>query len=101
MHKELKQDLSEAIAEATAQACSIATLQPKSGGCINDAYIASDGEASYFVKLNAADAWPMFEAEAAALRELAAAEAIRVPRVICCGLRTSHRDRHASTQPSV
>ncbi len=32
----------------------------------------------------------MFEAEAAALRELAAAEALRVPRPICCDASSSH-----------
>ncbi|HKK19514.1 MAG TPA: fructosamine kinase family protein [Opitutales bacterium] len=86
MSRELKEELSEAISEATARAFTVATLEPKSGGCINDAYIASDGAGSYFVKLNAADALPMFEAEAAALKELAAAEAVRVPRPVSCGL---------------
>mgnify|MGYP005844585135 CR=1 FL=1 len=45
-----------------------------------------DGECRYFIKLNVDNALPMFEAEAAALRELAAVDAIRVPRPIHHGL---------------
>lgn len=86
MTRELKIALSEAITEATGQAFNITTLQPQSGGCVNEAYIASDGATNYFVKLNAASALNMFEAEAAALKELAAVDAIRVPCPIHHGL---------------
>lgn len=55
------------------------------GGCINQAYIIEDARRGrpYFVKLNAASAKEMFEAEAAGLLELSAPGAIRVPRPIC------------------
>ena len=86
MTRELKSALSAAISETTGEAFTLATLQPQSGGCINEAYTASDGAASYFIKLNAANALPMFEAEAAALRELAAANAIRVPQPMHYGI---------------
>lgn len=53
------------------------------GGCINQAFIlqGEDGR-RFFVKHNAAARLAMFEAEAAALHELAGCGAIRVPQVI-------------------
>jgi len=60
--------------------------QAGSGGCINITSTVSDGERSYFVKLNRADLADMFEAEAAGLTEIAACGAIRVPEVICSGV---------------
>jgi fructosamine-3-kinase len=56
------------------------------GGCINSAYRISDGGRSYFVKLNSADGLAMFEAEADGLREMAAAEAVKVPEPLATGL---------------
>ncbi len=56
------------------------------GGCINRAHRISDGQRTFFVKLNAAARLAMFEAEAAGLRELAAAQAVRVPQPICVGV---------------
>ncbi len=56
------------------------------GGCINTAFILSDGEHSYFVKLNRAELLPMFEAEAAGLAELAGSGTLRVPRPLCTGV---------------
>ena len=45
-----------------------------------------DGAAGpLFVKVAPADELPMFEAEAAGLEELRAAQAVRVPRVLACG----------------
>lgn len=55
------------------------------GGCINTAVRLCDGERCYFIKLNRADLLPMFEAEAAGLADMAAAEAIRVPRPLLTG----------------
>ena len=45
----------------------------------------SDGARRYFVKTNRADRLPMFEAEAAALRALAATRSVRVPQPLCSG----------------
>ncbi len=60
---------------------------PVSGGCINQGYKLTDREGqSYFVKLNQAQAWAMFEAEACALQQIAAAQAILVPKPIAWGI---------------
>jgi len=56
------------------------------GGSINSALRFRGRERSYFVKLNAASAVAMFEAEAQGLQELAGSAAVRVPEVICYGV---------------
>ena len=55
------------------------------GGCINQAYILSDVDRSYFVKLNRAYLISMFEAEAAGLREIAMTDSVRTPEPVCFG----------------
>ncbi len=55
------------------------------GGCINSGYALSDGDHTYFVKLNQAAQLAMFEAEAAGLREMVATQSIRVPQPIAWG----------------
>lgn len=81
----LAQHLCEAITEATGERFSDATLHNLSGGCINEACCLDNGRRRYFVKLNGAERLGMFEAEAGALRIIAATETIRVPQPICCG----------------
>ncbi|MEM8611520.1 MAG: fructosamine kinase family protein [Cyanobacteria bacterium P01_H01_bin.105] len=56
------------------------------GGCINQAYSLSDGQTTFFVKLNQASKLAMFEAELAGLKEMHNSQTIRVPRPVCCGL---------------
>ncbi len=56
------------------------------GGCINTALCLSDGQRSFFVKLNREELLEMFEAEAQGLSEMAATATIRVPRPLCCGI---------------
>ncbi|MBH8553492.1 fructosamine kinase family protein [Nostocaceae cyanobacterium CENA357] len=56
-----------------------------SGGCINQGYAVSNGELTYFVKLNQASQVAMFEAEALGLEEMFATASIRVPKPICWG----------------
>lgn len=56
------------------------------GGCINQAMKVADGERVYFVKLNQASRFSMFEAEAEALAEMAAASVIRLPQPVCSGV---------------
>ncbi len=55
------------------------------GGCINECYRWESDGGPVFVKLATADRLAMFEAEAAALEELSAARAVRVPRVLTVG----------------
>ncbi len=59
--------------------------RPQSGGCINRAWLIEGSRQTYFVKCNEAAALGMFEAEAAALEALRAAEAIRVPAPVASG----------------
>lgn len=61
-----------------------------SGGCINQSYVLSDGQQQYFLKLNRPETAPMFEAEAAGLREIATTQTITVPTVICTGTTDQH-----------
>ncbi|MGF1575029.1 MAG: fructosamine kinase family protein [Cyanophyceae cyanobacterium] len=75
------------IADATGDPCQIGSHRGVGGGSINQAYqlITTSGR-SYFVKCNQASQVEMFEAEKAGLRELAQAQRIRIPAVICSGI---------------
>jgi fructosamine-3-kinase len=55
------------------------------GGCINETWRWSSDSGSLFVKLAAPTRLGMFEAEKAGLEELAAAQAVRVPRPLAVG----------------
>ncbi|BAZ53678.1 hypothetical protein NIES4103_63610 [Nostoc sp. NIES-4103] len=55
------------------------------GGCINQGYAVSNGELTYFIKLNQASQVAMFEAEALGLKQMLATATIRVPKPICWG----------------
>lgn len=63
--------------------------RPVSGGCINQGYSVSDGERTYFVKLNEATKIEMFVAEALGLQEMAQTNTIGVPKPICWGIAES------------
>ena len=66
--------------------CSIDTIRPISGGDINEAFLLTSQQGEYFVKYNTvAFAYPMFKAEAKGLATLAAAECIRIPKVLAIG----------------
>jgi fructosamine-3-kinase len=55
------------------------------GGCINETYYLQGREQHYFVKLNKAGTLPMFEAEAAGLKEIQNSHTLRVPEPKCWG----------------
>ncbi|BAY19233.1 aminoglycoside phosphotransferase [Anabaenopsis circularis NIES-21] len=57
-----------------------------SGGCINQGYAVTNGEITYFVKLNQASQVTMFEAEMLGLKQMLASNSIRVPKPICWGI---------------
>ncbi|MEJ2620982.1 MAG: fructosamine kinase family protein [Candidatus Thiodiazotropha sp.] len=63
-------------------------LEPKmvGGGCINTGMRFTDGERSYFVKLNRSGLLDMFDAESEGLKALADTRTIRVPSPVCCGV---------------
>ncbi|MBN8779303.1 MULTISPECIES: fructosamine kinase family protein [unclassified Thiobacillus] len=79
-------ELATAIGHATGLPFEVSGAQAVHGGDISQAFRLSDGMRSVFVKIQPAARLAMFETEAAGLAELAAANAVRVPQVICHGL---------------
>jgi fructosamine-3-kinase len=83
------QALGEAISAATGKAFDAVTTRPVGGGCIHTALEVTGktalGEQRYFAKVNDAGANAMFATEAEGLEAIAAAKALRVPRVIAQG----------------
>ena len=78
-------EIADAITRATGDSFSATGLTPIGGGDINQAFSISSGARRYFVKANRAARLPMFEAEADALRALAATHSVRVPQPVCLG----------------
>jgi protein-ribulosamine 3-kinase len=77
--------IAHAIIDATGTDFAPSSPASVGGGCINRAYRLADDVRSYFVKVNDASGLDMFDAEAAGLEAMAAAQAIRVPRPIIAG----------------
>jgi len=75
----------DALAEVLGRRPVLQGQQAVGGGCINEAQRLDTDAGRFFVKTNEAALLPMFEAEAEGLRELAAAEAIRVPEPLATG----------------
>ena len=61
-------------------------VRPVSGGCINTGWRVTSDAGEVFVKTNSEAALAMFEAEHEGLRELAAADALRVPKALATGV---------------
>jgi len=78
-------DIAGEIAAVTGQAFSPDPPSHIGGGCINTAVRLSDGDSTYFVKLNEAACLDMFRAEATGLAALAATNSLRVPLPLCTG----------------
>ncbi len=78
--------IGEEIAQATGKHFEIIDRQPISGGSINQAYLITNGQEQYFVKLNQSNLVEMFAAEAKGLSEIAGTATIKVPTVICWGV---------------
>jgi fructosamine-3-kinase len=82
--------MAQALADAIAAACGLrldaASLRSVSGGSINAAARMDSDAGPVFLKTNRADGREMFAAEAEGLAELAAAGAVRVPRVYGTGV---------------
>lgn len=87
MTASLIQEIARSISVASGLPFEVLKQVSASGGCINRGLIlnGADGR-NYFVKLNQASKLTMFEAEAAGLRELIAAQAIRIPEPLTQGL---------------
>jgi fructosamine-3-kinase len=84
-------DIEAAIREASGLPFAIESRSSVGGGCINECYVVRGAGRAFFVKVNAAERMPMFEAEAAGLAEIAATNTVRVPQPMCHGA-----DRSAS-----
>ncbi len=81
----LWQYLAKQISLSTEQSYTIHSRNPVGGGCVNDAYIITDGSTRYFVKLNHIQHHNMFEAEALGLQAIVDQHTICVPQPICFG----------------
>ena len=77
--------IAQSISEATNQKFSPTSRRSVGGGCINEGYAVSDGEQTFFIKLNKASQVAMFEAEALGLKQILETATIRVPKPICWG----------------
>ncbi|MBW4472132.1 MAG: fructosamine kinase family protein [Stenomitos rutilans HA7619-LM2] len=73
------------ISHVTGTPLEVSDRRSVGGGCINQGYRLSDGNTTYFVKLNQASKLAMFEAEAAGLQQMQQTHTIRVPTPICYG----------------
>ena len=78
--------IAEQISQSTGKNFQIKQRRSVSGGCINQGYAISDGNTTYFLKLNQAPQAEMFAAEALGLQEMLATHTIRVPQPICWGI---------------
>lgn len=78
-------EISQKISQTIGQNFEITQRRSISGGCINQGYSLSDGNLTYFVKLNQATKVEMFAAEAQGLQEILATNTIKVPSPLCWG----------------
>lgn len=79
------QGIAKQISAVTGQAFHPQPPDSVSGGCINQTVRLSDGQQTYFVKLNQASMLDMFEAEIQGLEQLAKSKTMKVPHPICSG----------------
>jgi protein-ribulosamine 3-kinase len=77
--------VAEAIARQLGAGCRPAPTRPVAGGSINRCFLWESDAGPLFVKVSEATHLSMFEAEAAGLRELSTADALRVPAVLAVG----------------
>lgn len=82
----LNEQLSAEISRALGRPFHARIGREADGGCIHRALVLEGDGERWFVKLNAADTLPMFEAERDGLAALAETLAFRVPRPLSCGV---------------
>lgn len=82
---DLSGELGHVLGATTGIDFSHAVARPVGGGCIHRAFDVRADSGRYFLKLNAPERLPMFEAEADGLAALAARDAFRVPRTLARG----------------
>jgi len=82
--------IEKSISEKSGQPFKIKQRSAISGGCINQAFLITDGIQRYFIKLNDATGLPMLEAEYKGLEAILATETIKAPQPLCCGIAENH-----------
>jgi len=82
--------VSAAMSAVVGASCAASPDVRVTGGCINECFRWSCGTEAWFVKIAPVGRFDMLDAEAAGLRELAAAKAVRVPSVIGVGRAGAH-----------
>ncbi|MGB7087544.1 MAG: fructosamine kinase family protein [Phormidesmis sp.] len=80
------QPIAEQISQLTGQLFQVTSGRSIGGGCINQAVSITDGQRTFFVKLNRASQLAMFEAEYDGLNEMYESHTIRVPQPLCTGV---------------
>jgi len=80
------QAIAAAIGDVLGRSLELRDVRTIGGGCINETALIGTDRGNWFVKCNRAALLPMFEAEAAALQEMADTRTIRVPRPVCHGV---------------
>ncbi len=83
-------EIAAKISETTQQKFEVEQQKTVGGGCINQSYAVSDGDRTFFVKLNEPSQLEMFMAEAAGLEAMYQTQTIRVPQPICTGTSDRH-----------
>lgn len=78
-------DIGTQVSTASGIPFSVNKALPIGGGCINEAYLVEGNGQKFFIKLNNAENFTMFEAEAASLEEIQASGTLRVPSPLCWG----------------
>jgi fructosamine-3-kinase len=73
------------ISQLTSTKFQTTTKRSIGGGCINQGYSVSNGQYTYFVKINQALYTTMFSAEALGLQQIYDTHTIRVPKPLCFG----------------
>ena len=91
----LYREIGAQISQVTGEAFHARHPHPRGGGCISEGLVLEDGARRFFIKLNRAERLPIFEAEAAGLRLLAASRTLRVPHPILCGTAGATGSRQA------
>lgn len=86
MDKGIVYEVEKAIQTAAGAELKIRSINPVSGGCVNQAFKVNSSNENYFFKLNDSASYPgMFDAEAHGLNLLRKAGSIAVPSVIGLG----------------
>ncbi|NJK34346.1 MAG: fructosamine kinase family protein [Oscillatoriales cyanobacterium SM2_2_1] len=83
-------EIGTAIAQTTKLSFVLRDVRSQGGGCINDTYRITDGNRTFFVKLNQPSKLAMFEAEAQSLEALGHTQVCRAPRPITWGVTETH-----------